>query len=52
MTKTGMAMTNRVLTRTRLSMNLPLRIPASTPAMTPMIVSKTIAMPASFAVVG
>ena len=33
-------------------MNLPLRIPASTPAMTPMTVSKMIAMPASFAVVG
>ena len=52
MTNTGIEMTTRVDTRTRLSRNPPFLIPVSTPARMPMIVSKAIAMRASFAVTG
>ena len=51
MTKMGMEMTKSVLTRTRLSMNLPLRMPARTPAVMPMSVSQARAMRASLPVI-
>ena len=52
MTKTGIEMTTRVDTRTRLSRNPPFLMPVRTPAMMPRIDSKRIAMRASFAVIG
>ena len=52
MTKTGVAITTSELTRIRLSANPPRRMPASTPALMPMTISKTMAINASFTVVG
>ena len=51
-TNTGMEMTMRVVTSTRLSRKPPLRTPARTPAAMPMINSNRIAMMVSLIVVG
>ena len=51
-TKTGVAMTTSELTSIRLSRKPPRRMPASTPAAMPMTTSKTMAISASFTVVG
>ena len=51
-TKSGIEINSRVLTVTRLSMNLPRRMPASTPALMPITVSMNTAIRPSLSVVG